>query len=317
MLGGLYSLEKGEFAEFIRFLLNYGDIANFLSSEFSLIKSANGIFSEEMKPKQSLFSPKMIFNKPVKESNEDSEGPYVLFGLKPCDLASLNVLDAIYIGRKPTDQKYAKLRDESLIVSCDCNDFCEDCFISGFASHSSYQFDLNLSFFEDIILVQSGSEKGSEIIEALSLEKADHESEQRLLRKREHFKAKIKEQSIDFGVAYNGQSIESIKEMLNEYSLSCVSCGACDYICPVNNRFNIDAEGDSAQITWTTYPEDGMTVAERFVHKNIHFKGIYGCSNCVGCARCTTACPGGINIAEIHRKLTAFAERFSNEKQSV
>ncbi|MFP4458576.1 MAG: 4Fe-4S dicluster domain-containing protein [Candidatus Zixiibacteriota bacterium] len=334
MLGEFYSFEKKDFAKFIYKLTEYGKIANFLplkgkNPALSFISEKNHIQLEDFDfdRQLSMDSPRLLLQKPYEQIGKfvNPTEKVVFFGLKNCDIYSILIHDKVFLYKEPIDENYKEIRNNSIIVSFDCRIICENCFASSFLDnpYPSGNFDLNISIVDDRFLVQTGSQKGVEIIGQLEKKKASNSEKQQLFDKREMLKTEFQKRKIDLENFYQIEKLEFINEGLDAITEpdKCLNCGACDYICPASNQFKIQSGSEYIHSKWSTFFQNSNLASykfkERFIYKFLYFRYLYNCIACSGCGRCTNICPGGIDIADIHRKLNAFLERRINENISI
>jgi len=73
--------------------------------------------------------------------------PFAVFGLKDCDLRSIEILDKVFREKEFEDPFYVKRREKMFIISSDCSDPADSCFCNVLNGRPFAQsgFDLNIS----------------------------------------------------------------------------------------------------------------------------------------------------------------------------
>ncbi len=258
--------------------------------------------------------------------------PLCLVGVKACDLRALRILDQVFIesgGR--VDPFYRRDRAETLIISADCSTFLETCFCPVFdvTPWPEDGFDLNLTSLPGRWLVQTGSDRGRklaaghrDLFETASGEDLDARDSRRssLLR---DLRDRVLRQRIPHQSEFEGAFADSAAESLwEEESRNCVECGACNTICPTCHCFLLSEHRSND--TFTRYrtwdacllkdfarvagggnprPRLWMRLRNRYLKKFEFFPKVAGINACSGCGRCIEACPGGIDIRRIIRRV--------------
>lgn len=252
----------------------------------------------------------------------------VVFGVKNCDLASLDVQDHVFLGGGCSDPGYAREREHTIIVSCDCTGFRDVCFcpVVGEQPYAKCGFDINVSPTRAGHLFESGSERGERMFEQIEkfLRPAGEElvaarDEQRgavYTRLVEHQRA---DSGLEPGMALGRAVAESFdSELWREFAADCVECGACNFICCTCHCFlladGLNASGEPARTKqWDAClfkgfartaggdprPERYQRLRNRFDKKFVYFPEVLGKYACDGCGRCTEACIGKIDIRDI------------------
>lgn len=258
--------------------------------------------------------------------------PLCLAGVKACDLRTLRILDQVFLesgGR--VDPFYQRDRAEALIISADCGTLLETCFCPVFDGTPWPEdgFDLNLSSLPGRWLVQIGSDRGQRLIalhpdlfEPASGEDIDARNSRRSFLLHE-LRAQVLRQQIPHQSAFQGAFAAATAHLWEEESRACVECGACNTICPTCHCFLLSehpSDGTFARYrTWDACllkdfarvagggnprPRLWMRLRNRFLKKFEFFPKVAGMNACSGCGRCIEACPAGIDIRRILRRVT-------------
>ncbi|MEM4513481.1 MAG: 4Fe-4S dicluster domain-containing protein [Ignisphaera sp.] len=250
----------------------------------------------------------------------------VLFGIKPCDVKSIEVLDSI-LGNHPL---YAKARKAIAgIVVEECLEPGETCFCGATDSgpNAGKGFDISYAKVnENSVIFRYGSNLGKRIIDELGLKEAERDIVEEYVRLVENAKTKTVSKIpkvVDVQKAlYNCIEDISIWAMLSK---NCVGCGNCNYVCPtcfclefedeiVDERY---AKRVAKWIGCLTYtygqvagghfrPQLYMRYRHFVLHKFLFYPKQIGLLGCVGCGRCITWCPLGVDL---RKTLSEIVER--------
>src|SRR3954463_4094301 len=88
-----------------------------------------------------------------------------------------------------------------------------------------------------------------------------------------------------------------------DYSVvqQCMHCGLCLPTCPTYDATKIERNSPRGRIALMRSIADGKMEATRTFAEEMYF--------CLGCLACMTACPAGVNYAELFEQARAEAER--------
>lgn len=265
------------------------------------------------------------------ESPHEDDKPFAIVGVKACDLKGFKVQDFVFKNHDYKDPFYIKNREENLIISSDCTCAIETCFClaAEIKPYPEEDFDINLSEIEGGFLVETGSEKGEDIVNSNS--SLFQEAKPELASRREKLRDKtaqevennIKETEVPRQEKLEGvieRNFES--DIWDDEAKTCVECGACTIICPTCHCFllydkkNEDSMArmriwDScmlkhyARVAGGENPREKlwMRLRNRFEKKFDFFPKVAEVYACTGCGRCVSACPAKIDIRKVLKRL--------------
>ncbi len=278
--------------------------------------------------------PLKLFLVPFKERvfpAADSITPVVVMGPSACDLKGLEILDRVFRDGEYKDPNYAKRRESTLIVSFDCRSPYPTCFCELVGTHPypEMNFDLNISQFEEGMLIQIGSEKGRAFIGG-DQKFFQATGEQR--KKRDANRQKTSEAVRENNRAFDFSKIDELKgayqtelwKMPKEVS-NCVQCGSCTSNCPTCVCFLLEDTGNDgvsrktkvwdsclfpgyARMAAGASPRPSLydRYANRLLCKYWYMVENFGMKGCTGCGRCIAGCTGKIDkrnvITEVLRE---------------
>lgn len=245
-------------------------------------------------------------------------------GVRACDLAALKILDKVLLGREYIDLQYKSLRGEAFILGVNCTRVGENCFCAsmGTGPRLGDGFDLALTELADCFLLEVGSEEGAEVLSGVELRMASDGEVRRAMEAIEEARRAMAK----------GVDTSNLKEALydkiaspkwDEIAKKCLSCGNCTTVCPtcfctdvldevdlVGNVITRKRVWDSCfniEFAETVGGNPRPVIRDRFrqrvMHKMAYWVDQFGTFGCVGCGRCITWCPAGIDITEVVRAL--------------
>jgi len=249
---------------------------------------------------------------------------YAFIGIRSCDLNAIQILDNVFLGGPHTDNIYGERRRNNFILAVNCTEAGGTCFCAsmGTGPKNEHGFDLALTEILDkdrhYFVVDIGTELGKEIIEETSPKKAKSE-ESELADKHVEKAANSMGRQLDTERLHDLLFANFHHPEWKKVADRCLSCANCTMVCPTCFCHTIEEstnlEGNIADRTrrWDScftldfsYIHGGSvrkSTKSRYrqwmTHKLASWHDQFGTSGCVGCGRCITWCPVGIDITEI------------------
>jgi ferredoxin len=284
--------------------------------------------------KKFLFPPRLKLFSSLKEGSTfaiddmipwNGQGPprYAFFGMRSCELAAMAVQDRVFMKGSYTDPVYERIRNEAFVVAVTCLHPGANCFCGSMNTGPDVKEGYDLALTEVIdgadhwFMVRTGSGKGEAILKKLPGREASDEEGKKVMALLEEALRRI------------SRSLETdgLKELLSEnhehpewerVAKRCLACANCTMVCPTCFCTNVEDTTDlSGEIATRSRRWDSCFTAEYayvhggsvrptlraryrqwLTHKLATWHDQFGTSGCVGCGRCITWCPVGIDITE-------------------
>lgn len=252
------------------------------------------------------------------------EGTQVMFGLRPCDLASFELLDKVFLTGDFEDAQYKARRDKTVLIGLACERVGDSCFCT------TYGLSPGATKGADVMFYADGKDDGAYEIEILTERGAAalEKTGDLVVAGAEAGLKEVKQTYVDKPVPLaEGLSLEGVKEKIDQMwdhtywariSKKCTSCGICTFICPTCHCFLMQDEKkgeygvrfrcwDSCMFPdfvlaaggHNPRPTQRERSRQRFMHKLTYFVDRYDAYLCTGCGRCVEKCPTGLHIAGV------------------
>lgn len=306
---GMYRLVKSDKTEIFAYSSGFDSFKKFLNPPYA-----------------ELFSYKASKNTFLTASLISHHTPYAFFGIRACDRAALKLYDRVFLEGVNREPCYESLRHNLLIIAVNCVYPGDNCFClsTGTGPELRDGYDLLITELKDSLLLESGSQAGSKIMKSLPLTAvtdADiQEKASRLENSRKIFKKSVNLDGLPALIYRNFE--HPVWQDISERDLE---CGNCTQVCPTcfctSSYDSIELKGilkrfssmsgkkvkkwDSCFSRNFARVHGGNFRTTRraryrhwFAHKLAYCFEQFGLPGCVGCGRCITWCPAGIDITQ-------------------
>jgi sulfhydrogenase subunit beta (sulfur reductase) len=259
---------------------------------------------------------------PQVEEEPPDTTPLAFVGVRACELHAIEIQDRVFVGGKYVDGDYAARREGAFLVAVDCFEPGGTCFCTsmGTGPKARSGYDLALTELlegEHRFLVEAGSDRGAEMLAELAGRPAVAAD------------LDAAEASLESAAARMGRTMETfdLRGLLarnlehprwDDVARRCLTCGNCTLVCPtcfcsaVEDELDLSGEHAERHRVWDTCfsvqysyihggsirPSGRSRYRQWMTHKLGTWFDQFGSSGCVGCGRCITWCPVGIDITE-------------------
>jgi len=294
----------------------------------------------EIDYKSSMLSPKIIFfpdNQALYKYEKKADGvnledlretwdkEKVLFGLHPCDIRAVALLDKVFMEEGIEDRFYRDKRNKSIIIGLTCPETQKSCFcnVVGSGPDIDAGYDALMTDLGDRYFFKAETEKGQNLISGVYFQDATDEDRKQRAEKVEEIR-KTLPLKIDLEKVLEVIPEKYGDELWDEFSEMCLTCGACNMVCPtchcfaINDKTNWDHSRGKRVLVWDSCHFErfarmagDITIREekssRFKHRlydKFHYDAKRsGAVFCVGCGRCMEFCPSHIDIRDALKKI--------------
>ena len=264
---------------------------------------------------------------------DDAEPERLAFlGMRSCELHAMKIQDRVFLGSGVTDTHYERRRKRVFSIGVSCGTAGGTCFCVSMGTgpqvtdRTPHDLALTEVIEEDrhYFVLTAGSEEGRGVLAELPVTRAG-ETE-----------VSAAKQRVDQAAATMGRRMnaDGVRELLlenlehprwDDVAQRCLTCANCTLVCPTCFCTTVedvtDLTGDHAErwrrwdscftldFTWMHGGGARQSAKSRYrqwlTHKLSTWHDQFGSSGCVGCGRCITWCPVGIDLT---REIAAFRE---------
>lgn len=277
-------------------------------------------------PRETLVSIRSVAGRLTLTEAPSDPVRHAFLGVRACDLAAIAVQDRVLADGAHADPRYVHRREETFVVAVQCSDPAATCFCASMGTGPAVSAGFDLALTELLgedghrFLVEVGTERGAAVLAELrdhvaSARDRDVAAADEVVRR----SAERMGRRLDPDAARHDLQAKPEHPRWDDVAARCLSCTNCTLVCPtcfcssVEDRSSLDGTSSERVQRWEScfsldhsYLHGAGPVRsdirsryrQWLTHKLSTWWDQFGTSGCVGCGRCITWCPAGIDLTE-------------------
>ncbi|MCK2215921.1 4Fe-4S dicluster domain-containing protein [Actinomadura sp. ATCC 31491] len=250
------------------------------------------------------------------------EAPKVaLLGVRACDLAALAVQDRVFLGGRHPDEAYRARREALFLVAVNCAVPGGTCFCASLGTGprvtSGHDVVLTELTGPHRFLAEPGGERGAALLAGLPSRPATA-ADLEAAREVSERAARRMGRRVDPDGVKERLAARRDSPVWDEIGSRCLTCANCTMVCPTCFCVTVEdgtglADGTAVRTErWDSCfaleftelggapvrSSGGARYRQWLSHKFSTWADQFGTLGCVGCGRCVTWCPAGIDLTE-------------------
>ncbi len=257
----------------------------------------------------------------VREEAERVAPRMAFIGMRACDVSALAIHDEVLAVGPVVDDDYVSRRSDVLVIGVECALPGGTCFCVSMGTGPAITtgFDVALTELDDGFVVRAGSTEGHRLLERLDLAPAASGQVEAA--------SQVPDRAREIMAGQPGVQLDGLHDRLlaklddrqwETVGERCLACTNCTMVCPtcfctsVSQASDLLGQETESQREWAScFQLDFARVAggnfrprvqDRYrqwlTHKFATWVDQFGSYGCVGCGRCVTWCPVGIDVRE-------------------
>lgn len=248
---------------------------------------------------------------------------YAFIGVRSCEISAIAILDRVFNAKEFSDPIYNLRREKIFVLAVNCSRPGATCFCVSMNTGPKARFGFDIAITEVLdegrcyYVAEVGSRAGANFLGKIP--HGDLEEKQKKIAE-----SILEEASRQMGRSLNTSNLKSIfyqhfeHPRWEEVAGRCLTCSNCTMVCPtcfcsnIEERNTLDGAHAERWRKWDScfskdfaYIHGGSIRASEksryrqwLTHKLSTWIEQFGTLGCVGCGRCITWCPVGIDITE-------------------